>query len=327
MNYTVDSGLFDHSWFVLSEVVINACLELVLYGIYLVLFILAIYTLAHRITAGKKLLLGYIWAMAVFGTAQLVLSLVEPWIAARFVEVLVKQDVTGDFTSQPELVKLALLSRSLTTAQGIIFAGNNLVMDSLLLYRCFAIWGSDWRLVVFPGILMACTFVIGCVAIFGPSGPTATLFHLPYVFAALTNLVLVVLIGSRIWWIRQDARVVAGDGLRKRYDTVIVMVLESGAVYCVVSVLLAIFGNPSNSGGVIFGILVSIAIHTVNIVPTLIIVRVGLGQNIEDAGKTPPTKEARDTRRKPRADFSAHRKMSPLLPVFYIKASEDTLTA
>lgn len=87
---------------------------------YIVLFILAVYTLAHRITAGKKLLLGYTWAMAVFGTVQLVLCLVQASIAARFVEVLVK-------TSQSELL---LLSMSLTTAQMMILAGNKYV-DSL----------------------------------------------------------------------------------------------------------------------------------------------------------------------------------------------------
>ncbi|KAJ7704204.1 hypothetical protein B0H16DRAFT_718639 [Mycena metata] len=309
MKYTVDSGLFDHNWFVLSEDIIIACVQLVLYGVYIVLFILAVYTLARRKSAGKKLLLGYTWAMAVFETVQLVLGLVALWICARFVEGLVKQDVTGDFTSQPELV---FLSRWLNTAQTIIFAGNNLVTDSLLLYRCFVIWGSNWRPVVFPGVLIACTFIIGCIASVDSSGvivvPT-TLFRLPYVFAALTNLVLVVLIGGRVWYTRQDARVVAGNELRKRYDTVIVMVLESGAMYFVVVVLLAIFA--SDPSGVTFDILESIAMHIVNNAPTLIIVRVGLEQNIQDTSKISPTNEARNTNPQPRADFSADQPRSP----------------
>ncbi|KAJ7711468.1 hypothetical protein B0H16DRAFT_1900599 [Mycena metata] len=321
MKYTVDSGLFDYNWFVLSADVINACLQLVLYGIYLVLFILAIYTLARRKSAGKKLLLGYTWTMAIFGTVQLVVCLVQLWTGARFVEVLVKQDITGDFTPQPQLANLAPLSASLNTAQQIIFAGNNLVTDSLLVFRCFVIWGSDWRPVVLPAVLMTCTFVIGCVNNLVGFGP-ATTACLPYIFAALTNLVLVALIGGRIWWIRQDARVVAGNELRKRYDTAIVMVLESGAVYFVLSLLLGIFQR-----GIAFVILQAMAIHTVNIVPTLIIVRVGLGQNIQDTGKTPTADEARNTPPQPRADFSVHRTRSPLLPVLYIKASEDTLTA
>ncbi|KAJ7704203.1 hypothetical protein B0H16DRAFT_718619 [Mycena metata] len=78
----------------------------------------------------------------------------------------------------------------------MVFAANNLVTDSLLLYRCFVIWGSDWRRVVFPGILMTCTFVIECVNNLVGVEP-ATMPRLPYVFAALINLVLVVLIGCR----------------------------------------------------------------------------------------------------------------------------------
>ncbi|KAJ7738416.1 hypothetical protein B0H16DRAFT_1694880 [Mycena metata] len=324
MNYTVSSRSFDYNWSILSLDVVNACVRAFLMnpvmitaegllrsnlcsmaeGVYVVLFILAVYTLARRQSAGKKLLLGYTWTMAVFGTVQLVLCLVQASINARFVEVLVKQDVAGNLTSEPELARLVLLDRSLNTAQQIIFAGNNLVTDSLLVYRCFVIWGSDWRPVIFPGVLMVCTFVTGCVNSVMLVVP-ASLVHLPYIFAALTNLVLVALIGGRIWWIRQDARVIARNEMWKRYGTVIAMILESGAVYCVVSVLLAILANDFS--GIAFNILQSIARHTVNIVPTLIIVRVGLGQNIQDIGKTHPAEEARNTPPQPRPDFSAHR--------------------
>lgn len=122
--------------------------------------------------------------------------------------------------------------------------------------------------------------------------------------------------------------------------------LESGAAYFVVSVLLAIF--DSDSSGITFNVLESIAIHIVvsitlssicslqptqcfcflqNIAATLIIVRVGLGQNIQDTGKTHPAEEARNTRLQPRAEFSAHQTRSPIPPVLDIKASEDSLTA
>lgn len=98
-------------------------------GIYLVLFILAIHTIARRKKAGKKLLLGYAWTMAVFGTVQLVIRLVDTVLIACCVEILVKQD---GFTSQPKLAKLALLSRSLETAQTVNLAGNKYV-DSVSL--------------------------------------------------------------------------------------------------------------------------------------------------------------------------------------------------
>ncbi|KAJ7704201.1 hypothetical protein B0H16DRAFT_718606 [Mycena metata] len=310
MKYTVDSSSFDYTSLALSSGIINTCVQLVLY----VLFLLAIYTLASRKSIGKKLLLGYTWTMAVFETVQLVFCLLQ---VARFAEVLVKQDVTGDSPSQPELMKLALLSKSLTTAQTMVFAANNLVTDSLLLYRCFVIWGANWQPVVLPGVLMTCTFVIGCVNTLVGVGPATA--RLPYIFAALTNLGLVALIGGRIWWIRRDVRAVAGNELRKRYDTVIAMVLESGAVYFVVSLLLAVFQS-----GIAFVILQAIAIHGVNIAPTLIVVRVGLGHTI-GTDETGPASGARNIHPQPRADFSVHELKSTVPRVLDIKASEDDI--
>ncbi|KAJ7711470.1 hypothetical protein B0H16DRAFT_1628241 [Mycena metata] len=127
MNYTVNSSSFDSGWSALSTSVIDVCVQLVLYGIYLVLFILAIHTLTRRKSGGKKLLLGYTWTMIVFGTVQLVVCLVQAAINVRCVEVLVKQDVAGNLTSQPELARLALLDKALTIAQFMVFAVNKYV--------------------------------------------------------------------------------------------------------------------------------------------------------------------------------------------------------
>ncbi|KAJ7711478.1 hypothetical protein B0H16DRAFT_598993 [Mycena metata] len=320
MNYTVNSSSFDSRWSAFSTNIIDVCL--VLYGIYLVLFILAIHTLARRKSGAKNLLLGYTWTMIIFGTVQLLFCLGRAIVTAHFVEVLVKEDVTGNFTSQPELVKLATVDHSpWITAQEIIFAGNNLVTDTLLLYRCFVICGSDWRPVVLPAVLMACTFVAGCVD--NLVAVPATIFRLPFIFAALTNLVLMAFIGGRIWYIRQDAQLVARDELRKQYDTVIAMILESGAVYFLVLVLLAIFA--SDSSGTAFNVLQSIAMHAVNIAPTLIIVRVGLGQNIQDTGKATPVNEAGNMCTQPREEFSVYRMGPPIPHMLDIKASDDDI--
>ncbi|KAJ7019424.1 hypothetical protein C8F04DRAFT_1321909 [Mycena alexandri] len=310
MKYAVDSGLFDYNWFVLSTQIIAACVQLVLYGIYLVLFILAIYTLARRRAAGKNLMLGYTSVMAIFGTAQFVIFLIHTAVVARFVEVLVKQDVTSNSTPNAELAKLVSTKNSLFTAQQIIFAGNNMVTDTLLLYRCFVLWGSRRRLFVIPAILIACTFAVGCASALIVAVPSSV----PYVAAALTNLLLVGLIAGRIWWIRRDARVVAGNGLRKRYNTVIEMILESGVLYLVVAVLLAVFQD-----GIVFNsVLLSVGVHMINIVPTLIIVRVGLRHNIQDTGQTRATNH-------PLLELSAHRPLKSSIPrVLDMKPSEYT---
>ncbi|KAJ7676618.1 hypothetical protein DFH06DRAFT_611642 [Mycena polygramma] len=143
------------------------------------------------------------------------------------------------------------------------------------MYRCYMIWGSKWKVVAVPSLLMVTTFAIGCMS----SIPGFTFNQLaPYICATVTNLVLMVLTAGRIWWVRRDALPAgADDRLRKCYSSIIVMILESGAVYCVGTILLIVTSPMAQ-----YPLVEAVAVHLVNIVPTVIIVRVGLGQHTQD---------------------------------------------
>ncbi|KAJ7661988.1 hypothetical protein DFH06DRAFT_1325312 [Mycena polygramma] len=80
---------------------------------------------------------------------------------------------------------------------------------------------------------------------------------------------------GRIWWIRREAlNVGADDTIRSRYSSVIAMIVESGALYCATTILLAItYFLP----GTAFLMAQAAAMHLVDIAPTIILVRVGLG--------------------------------------------------
>ncbi|KAJ7744093.1 hypothetical protein B0H16DRAFT_1693250, partial [Mycena metata] len=160
----------------------TACAELLLYGIHVVLFILALRILARRKTAGKKVLRIYTLLMALFGTAQVIISVVTAVVAVR----IARTDIQGG-SKEMENTSLAL-----NMAQYATFWFNKLVSDSLLFYRCFIIWGSRWPPVVLPGILIAATFTTGFVEIFLPGLGSAGLF-----VAGATNLILVVLTGKK----------------------------------------------------------------------------------------------------------------------------------
>ncbi|KAJ7022947.1 hypothetical protein C8F04DRAFT_1272014 [Mycena alexandri] len=208
--------------------------ELLGYGIHMVLFILAMCILARRKTAGKKLLMIYIVAMALFGTAQVALSVAE---AVRTVQLFVQGGTTS---SGRRLAKIIL---ALDLSQCFIFFTNNLVSDSLLLYRCFIIWGSRWPPVVLPGILIVATCAVGYGATASHISRSAPAFDAiaPNVFGAVTNLVLVAF-------------------------TVIAMILESGALLFVPTIILLI-PMPAVARAIVTGI----AVHLINIAPTLII--------------------------------------------------------
>ncbi|KAJ7744080.1 hypothetical protein B0H16DRAFT_1560144 [Mycena metata] len=180
MNFTVATSVFEDNLTSLVWNIIKAGVELLFYGIYIVLFILAVYTLAGRKTRGKQVLLAYTWTMAILGTTQLILCLLG---TAETVRVLVQQG-TGS--------KSLSLRASLNNAQYLIFGFNNLLTDSLFLYRCFITWGCQWKAVVLPGSLVILTFAIGCIIIVVDPSDT-TLIRIPFVVAAVTNLVLVTL--------------------------------------------------------------------------------------------------------------------------------------
>ncbi|KAJ7700306.1 hypothetical protein B0H16DRAFT_1749084 [Mycena metata] len=127
-------------------------------------------------------------------------------------------------------------SLALNLAQYLIFWLNNLVSDSLLLYRCFIVWGSRWPPVVVPGILIVATFATAYIGTFLIKVDGL----IPLILAAVTNLVLVALTAGRIWWIRRDAlRLFPGGGVLSHSNTAITMILESGTLYCIITILLA----------------------------------------------------------------------------------------
>ncbi|KAJ7798871.1 hypothetical protein B0H14DRAFT_29758 [Mycena olivaceomarginata] len=208
---------------------VGTAVAMLLYGFYLNLLIVAMYTLVHRKTAGKGVLLAFTLATAILGTTQIVLRLTEGAIFMRFL----RQGTTFDSTSLP-LADLGATYDSLILAQNAIFAINNLVTDSLFLYRCYMIWGSQWKVVVVPGILIIATVVTALASV------SQNFQQSPYIMAAITNLVLVLLTAGRIWWIRRDARHIGATALNTRYDRAIAMIVESGAIYLISTILLIV---------------------------------------------------------------------------------------
>ncbi|KAJ7804756.1 hypothetical protein B0H14DRAFT_1610921 [Mycena olivaceomarginata] len=191
----LDSTLLKVYWDEMAAALATV-ISMFLYGFYLNLFMVALYTLAHRKTAGKRVLLAFTWAMAVMGTTQMSLRLATSFMAGHLLLRFIQQGTSFDAPTTPTF-GVTYLSLNLT--QNAIFVINNFVTDSLFLYRCYMIWGSQWKVVVFPGLLVLST--CGCVSVMSSTGQT--LQQVPYIMAAITNLVLLFLTAGRIWWIRR----------------------------------------------------------------------------------------------------------------------------
>ncbi|KAJ6582022.1 hypothetical protein B0H19DRAFT_1252166 [Mycena capillaripes] len=283
MSEYVVTPTFPDYWNYMLSLLWKASMSLLLYGIFVVLFILAIHTLSSRKMQGKSTLLAATWAMFVVGTTRLVLFLVETAFSVHMVQESI-QNPAGLNTVRRLLFALGL-------AQNVLFTLNVLVADLLFLWRCYVIWGNQKSVVVLPGLFVAATTVVSvgyCVTL-RDSGVES--FHttsavdrrIPFIIGVFTNLILMILTAGRIWWIRQRARTVCGreNIFERRYGMALTLVLESGALYCLFAILMAIFESP-NSPLVAEAIFDAIANQGVNILPTLIVVRVGLGHNIQD---------------------------------------------
>ncbi|KAJ7152549.1 hypothetical protein C8R46DRAFT_1121500 [Mycena filopes] len=262
------------------------CTELIFYGIHFVLFCLAVGFLARPNTGGQKVLLGYTVVLFLFGTTQLVLTLVN---TATFVRLLVQE---GDRTNYDYGI-LAYWG----VVRLFVFWTNK------CLYRCYLIWGSRWRPMALPGILIMGTFVVMVITFKIWNFQFRVVFA---VLAAITNLSLVVFTAGRIWWIRRQAsHVFDGDAVSSRHDV---------PIYFIFAILLMTPIDPT-----FYGAMSGIAIHLINIVPTLIVVRVGLGHNIQD---TIQGRAARTPGEQPVTRRRAELPPSPSGIVIYISPTE-----
>ncbi|KAJ7022959.1 hypothetical protein C8F04DRAFT_1306997 [Mycena alexandri] len=298
MQYVVDSALFDYNWRWMAEVF--------LYGIYINLFFFSLYALGRRRKSGKIIPLAN-WSMAILETTQIVLCIIKTAVDIHFLN----DQIVHDAVQPPpaSLLRLAATSNSLQEAHDLLFAANNLVWDSLLLYRCYVIWGYQTRILVVPGTLLVSTMVMACVTTAVPYINA----RLQYLLATATNFCLMILIAGRIWWIWRDAvHISAGNMLQHHYKRTTAMVLESGAMYCMFAIVLAII-EPQQE---IFFILDGIATHLINIGPALIIVRVGLGYSIEGTIESQANKGT-STRLAVRLPLASE------LPVLHIKPGGD----
>ncbi|KAJ7449005.1 hypothetical protein FB451DRAFT_1187508 [Mycena latifolia] len=211
-------------------------------------------------------------------------------------------------------------------------------MASPQIYRCYVIWGGRQYIIAVPCILvLAGTSAVDYTTWKNHLTGFAATYELnpriPYILGVLANLSLVMLTAGRIWWIRRGAHIVCGNIFERQYGLALTLMsastsafvncskqdnrLDSGATYCVFGIVLAIFASPNApavGGAILYGIagqgvvsqdFLRISYLTAslqNILPTLTIVRVGLGHNIQDTiqeiatAKVPSREHSSDSR-------------------------------
>ncbi|KAF7340732.1 hypothetical protein MSAN_02101500 [Mycena sanguinolenta] len=116
----MDSSRIDFSWSILMHVFSETGVCLLLYGIYLCLFLLSIYTLARRRgTHGRKILMAWSCVIATVATAQMAVAIAQAVESAR------------SFKASLRTQALDPLPLRLETAQFVLGTMNNFIIDSL----------------------------------------------------------------------------------------------------------------------------------------------------------------------------------------------------
>ncbi|KAJ8074202.1 hypothetical protein PM082_012494 [Marasmius tenuissimus] len=149
------------------------------------------------------------------------------------------------------------LGGKLSVVLQIIIVASNIMMEMILLWRCHAVWGRRFRVVILPSLLCLTINVLGIFALSGTSPGLTGLMppvdygtqtrlqgqlhkrsgnhvKLPFYFAVgsfCANILLAGLTAGRIFYISHRVERLAAQRVSKLYKTIIYASLESGVPY------------------------------------------------------------------------------------------------
>ncbi|KAJ7069058.1 hypothetical protein B0H15DRAFT_122640 [Mycena belliarum] len=284
--FTVSSTVFAEFWTFASADLYELITEVLFYGILLVLVAFAVTLLSRKRQAvGGSVLGAATGVMLIFATAQLLARFVATFEAFRVFSLAVQ----GQRAPESDIARRAMSKYiDVNFAEDVLLVTNNLFTDSLLIYRCFLIWGRNKYIIIGPGLLLLLSAALSYVAAVQgdyptAGGPTVDL-RIGFALSVFTNLLLVGLTAGRIWYTRRRAHGFLEKSVAARYNTAIMMVLESGGILCawVVAYVVVRSISPPTVWRVFRGGMAQM----LNIAPTLIVVRVGLGHTIQETTGT-----------------------------------------
>ncbi|KAJ7779709.1 hypothetical protein B0H16DRAFT_1499644 [Mycena metata] len=260
----------------------SAAAALFFNAICLLLFSFAVFFLLKTKTRASQLFLILAVILVLFAVTQAILDVAIAAAMSDLVENLVASD------SATQMLSLEQRWARLYIARESLLAFNNAITDGLLLYRCAVVWASSRYVkfvVVIPSLLILATFGLGLWGTFSSTSDTVA----PYIMALVTNSVLLALSAGRIWSKGRQAAVVLGPAARQRYTRTVEIICESSLLYLLNVVVYMIADATQKSETPILGLSWGALAQVVNIVPMMIMVRVGIATSLGE-GESAPTR-------------------------------------
>ncbi|KIY53707.1 hypothetical protein FISHEDRAFT_26027, partial [Fistulina hepatica ATCC 64428] len=173
-------------------------------------------------------------------------------------------------------------------AKVIFHTVNCILGDSIVVWRCYHVWGGDWKICVLPIALIlasaACGFGQGIV--FAQAKTTHSAFNPVlerwngslFSLSLATNVVCTVLVAGRIWYLTKDLAPVV-DVVSFRSRRILALVVESAMVYsAALAIEITLYFVGSNAFYIVYDPIGQLTA----IVPTSIIVITSLGMTAND---------------------------------------------
>ncbi|KAJ7263131.1 hypothetical protein B0H12DRAFT_294057 [Mycena haematopus] len=263
----------DESDFALRDVYLNiTLLQAFGNGIYCVIFFLTLYAMVFM-RRTHNLIFIVVILMYTFATIQTGVH----WAIIRnaFVTHGASPDDTVNYLNQPSFTLIVLPST--------LLVANTFLADCVLIFRCYAVWNDNWRVIVLPVLSTISGTVFGILTVietgnfikYGGDPNAFVDYARPYFSLCLvTTLLATVLIVFRILWLTRDQAGTAFSGYG--YRAIIEMVVESALLYSttlIVYIVLLFGADTSNNDGYAQAVLIQMT----GIAPTLIVARVSFG--------------------------------------------------
>ncbi|KAJ7360996.1 hypothetical protein DFH08DRAFT_951622 [Mycena albidolilacea] len=302
---------------------VSIFIQTLLYGAYTVVFILTCWVLLYKRPKHEpvnKPMLGFSIVMFVLATMHIGVNYTR--ILRAF--IIYKDEPGG---TPAYFNKLSEFTQIFGSA---IYVAQTLVGDSVVLYRCYLVWGRQWQVVAFPFILLlgSATAGVGILYSFAVVVPEAEIFvtqlqHWILSFFSVTlatNIICTGLVAYRLWDINRQVKDFGLNHLEAVINPIILLVIESGAIYsATLMTLLILYKTESWFQYVLLDAVSPI----VGLVFSMIIVRIGLGLTTMNGQHTYTNGSSRRT---PHSGSSDNTRGSVVTQILFTKKGGPTET-
>ncbi|KAJ7102361.1 hypothetical protein B0H15DRAFT_328206 [Mycena belliarum] len=256
---------------------IGSYITAILYGMYLFMYFLSNYFLLYSSSDARKESFFYIF----YGSLMLILWTIASSCNAIFGQLawIDHRDVPGGPAAYLT-ENLSAWYNTMGTVTGICM---NFLADGLLLYRCYIIWGSNFKIIALPVLIYFGAMSMAVLLIYESAIPGASFFAgdaisfgVPYFWMTIgLNIITTSLICGRLLSVRNRVRSILGEQYCQTYTGIVACLLESALPLTVFGIVYVILYARNSPYAFCF---VQIWADFCAISPQIIILRVSIGK-------------------------------------------------